>query len=153
MLENKGYEVVLTRDSDEILASADAANQKREDMVGRVKVIEDAAPVFAISIHQNSFSNSSVCGPQVFYYSESQQGKAIAAALQENLDNILKPENPRMTKANSEYYLLKKTPTPTVIVECGFLSNEREAELLVDELYQAKVARAIYFGVCQYLES
>jgi N-acetylmuramoyl-L-alanine amidase len=58
-----------------------------------------------------------------------------------------------MTKANSEYYLLKKTPTPTVIVECGFLSNEREAELLVDELYQAKVARAIYFGVCQYLQS
>jgi N-acetylmuramoyl-L-alanine amidase len=153
MLENKGYEVVLTRDSDEILASADAVNQKREDMVGRVKVIEDAAPVFAISIHQNSFSNSAVYGPQVFYYSESQQGKAIAAALQENLDNILKPESPRMTKANSEYYLLKKTPTPTVIVECGFLSNEQEAELLVDELYQAKVARAIYFGVCQYLES
>jgi N-acetylmuramoyl-L-alanine amidase len=153
ILENKGYTVVLTRDSDEILADKDAVNQKREDMVGRVKVIEEASPVFTISIHQNSFSNSAVYGPQVFYYAESQQGKAIAAALQENLDNILKPESPRMTKANSDYYLLKKTPTPTVIVECGFLSNEREAELLSDEQYQQKVARAIYFGVCQYLEA
>jgi N-acetylmuramoyl-L-alanine amidase len=136
-----------------ILAEEGASNQKREDMVGRVKVIEEADPVFTISIHQNSFSNASAYGPQVFYYSESRQGKEIAAVLQEKLDEILETEHPRSTKANSEYYLLKKTPTPTVIVECGFLSNEREAELLVDELYQDKVARAIYFGVCSYLES
>jgi N-acetylmuramoyl-L-alanine amidase len=153
ILENKGYKVVLTRDSDEILADKDAVNQKREDMVGRVKVIEEAQAALTISIHQNSFSNASVSGPQVFYYAESPQGKEIATALQASLDEILEPESPRATKANSEYYLLKKTPTPTVIVECGFLSNEREAELLSDELYQAKVARAIYFGLCKYLEN
>jgi N-acetylmuramoyl-L-alanine amidase len=153
ILENKGYKVVLTRDSDEILADKDAVNQKREDMVGRVKVIEEAQAALTVSIHQNSFSNAPVSGPQVFYYAESQEGKEIATALQASLDEILEPESPRATKANSEYYLLKKTPTPTVIVECGFLSNEREAELLSDELYQTKVARAIYFGVCRYLES
>jgi N-acetylmuramoyl-L-alanine amidase len=153
ILENKGYKVVLTRDSDEILADKDAVNQKREDMVGRVKVIEEAQAALTVSIHQNSFSNASVSGPQVFYYAESPQGKEIATALQASLDEILEPESPRATKANSEYYLLKKTPTPTVIVECGFLSNEREAELLSDELYQAKVARAIYFGLCKYLEN
>lgn len=153
IFENKGYKVVMTRDSDEILADKNATNQKREDMVGRVKVIEEAEPFLTISIHQNSFSNAAVCGPQVFYYAESPQGKDIATAVQASLDKILAPESPRKTKANNEYYMLKKTPTPTVIVECGFLSNDREAELLVSELYQDKVARAIYFGVQDYVKS
>ena len=153
ILENKGYKVVLTRETDEILADKNASNKKRDDMVGRVKVIEEANPVFTISIHQNSFSNSTVSGPQVFYYAESKEGKELAYQLQESLDKIIKPESPRKTKANSEYYLLKRTPTPTVIVECGFLSNEREAELLVTDLYQDKLARAIYFGVKNYLKS
>ena len=152
MLENKGYRVVMTRDTDAILADKNATNQKREDMVARVHVIEEADPVMAVSVHQNSFSNGAVCGPQVFYYSESPEGKEIAMTMQESLDEILAPESPRKTKANNEYYMLKKTPTPTVIVECGFLSNDREAELLSTELYQNKVARAIYFGICDYMQ-
>ena len=152
MLENKGYRVVMTRDTDAILADKNATNQKREDMVARVHVIEEADPVMAVSVHQNSFSNGAVCGPQVFYYSESPEGKEIAMTMQESLDEILAPESPRKTKANNEYYMLKKTPTPTVIVECGFLSNDREAELLSTELYQSKVARAIYFGICDYMQ-
>lgn len=150
MLKNKGYEVILTRDSDEILADSSASNKKREDMVRRVKMIEEADPLLTISIHQNSFSNASVSGPQVFYYAESIQGKELAGIIQKSLDERLKPENPRKTKANNEYYLLKKTPTPTIIVECGFLSNAIEAELLNDEIYQDKIARAIYFGICDY---
>lgn len=152
MLENKGYRVVMTRDTDAILADKNATNQKREDMVARVHVIEEADPVMAVSVHQNSFSNGAVCGPQVFYYSESAEGKEIAMTMQASLDEILAPESPRKTKANNEYYMLKKTPTPTVIVECGFLSNDREAELLSTELYQNKVARAIYFGICDYMQ-
>lgn len=152
ILENKGYQVVLTRDDDNSLAEKSAANQKRQDMVHRVEVIEEAKPLFSISIHQNSFSNESVCGPQVFYYAQSKQGEEIAQTIQKNLDKTIQPESPRKTKANNSYYLLKKTPTPTVIIECGFLSNEREATLLVTELYQDKVARAIYYGIQEYLE-
>ena len=63
----------------------------------------------------------------------------------------LDPENHRVEKANESYYLLKKTPTPTVIVECGFLSNSMEAELLNTEDYQDKVAWAIMMGVVQFL--
>ena len=54
-------------------------------------------------------------------------------------------------KANESYYLLKKTPTPTVIVECGFLSNQSEAELLNEETYQDKVAYAVMMGILRYL--
>lgn len=56
-----------------------------------------------------------------------------------------------MAKANESYYLLKKTPTPTVIVECGFLSNTEEANLLITDEYQDKVAEAIRDGILTYL--
>lgn len=65
----------------------------------------------------------------------------------------LDPENHRVEKANESYYLLKKTPTPTVIVECGFLSNREEAELLKTEAYQDKVAWAVMMGILQYLNA
>ena len=63
----------------------------------------------------------------------------------------LDKENHRTAKANESYYLLKKTKTPTVIVECGFLSNRQEAELLSDAEYQQKVAVAISKGIENYL--
>jgi N-acetylmuramoyl-L-alanine amidase len=94
-----------------------------------------------------------VSGPQVFYYKESAEGKAIASYIQDSLDEVLNRTVSRGIKANDEYYLLRKTPTPTVIVECGFLSNPSEAELLCEDLYQAKLVRAIYLGICSYLEN
>lgn len=152
LLENKGYFVVLTRDSDSILASENATNKKREDMANRVNVITEAEPILTVSIHQNSYSDPSVSGPQVFYYEHSEEGKQIASYIQNSLNTELSPSSPRSIKANDDYYLLKKTPTPTVIVECGFLSNPTEAALLTDNLYQDKLVRAIYLGICGYLE-
>ena len=49
------------------------------------------------------------------------------------------------------YYLLKKTPAPIVIVECGFLSNPQEAQLLADPVYQERTAWKIHMGILQYL--
>lgn len=77
----------------------------------------------------------------------------IAATLQNTLNTIMDPPKPRMSKSNDDYYILKKTPTPTVIVECGFLSNEKEASDLTTDSYQEKLARAIYLGTCEYLTS
>jgi N-acetylmuramoyl-L-alanine amidase len=134
------------------LADASASNVKLEDMQNRVSVISDANAALTVSIHQNSYADSSVSGPQVFYYKESAEGKAIASYIQDSLDAVLNRTVSRGIKANDEYYLLRKTPTPTVIVECGFLSNPTEAELLCEDLYQAKLVRAIYLGICSYLE-
>ena len=71
--------------------------------------------------------------------------------MQDTLNTIMDPPKPRVSKSNDDYYILKKTPTPTVIVECGFLSNEKEASDLTTEAYQEKLARAIYLGACEYL--
>ena len=71
----------------------------------------------------------------------------------DTLNKSLNPPKPRVCKSNNDYYILKKTPTPIIIVECGFLSNETEAALLVTDAYQEKLVRAVYLGAITYLES
>lgn len=153
LFENKGFKVVLTRTDDKPLADDNAKNMKIEDMRNRVALITETMPIMTISIHQNSFPDASISGPQVFFYDQSPEGKVIAATLQNTLNTIMDPPKPRMSKSNDDYYILKKTPTPTVIVECGFLSNEKEASDLTTDSYQEKLARAIYLGTCEYLTS
>lgn len=152
LLEHKEIEVVLTRDSDMGLYPDDASNKKAADMQNRCKIITDAKPVFTISLHQNSYVTPDIKGAQVFYYGQSDKGKELAEMIQSSLITHVSPENTRTAKANESYYLLKKTPTPTVIVECGFLSNPNEADLLLDPDYQDKLVRAVYMGVLEYLE-
>lgn len=152
LLEQKEIEVVLTRDSDAGLYPSDATNKKASDMQKRCQIITEANPIFTVSLHQNSYTTEDVKGAQVFYYGQSEKGKELATILQDSLISRVDPDNKRVAKANESYYLLKKTPTPTVIVECGFLSNPTEAELLLDEDYQNKLARAIYMGILEYLE-
>ena len=152
LFENKGFEVVLTRKDDKVLADENSGNVKVEDLRNRVKLIEDVNPIMTISIHQNSFPDGSVSGPQVFFFDQSKEGEKLAATIQAVLNEQLNPPKQRVSKSNNDYYILKKTPTPTVIVECGFLSNETEAANLTDDAYQDKLARAIYSGVMQYLE-
>lgn len=151
LLEAEGIEVVLTRTDDSGLYSEGTDNKKVEDMRKRCEIITKADPVFTVSIHQNSYPEEYVKGAQTFYYGKSQEGKELAEVIQASLIERLDQENHRTAKANESYYLLKRTPTPTVIVECGFLSNSQEAELLVTEEYQKKVAFAIHMGVLQYL--
>lgn len=153
LLENKGFRVILTRDSDDILADLSSSNVKLSDMQGRVQRIRQANPIFTISIHQNSYVDSSIYGPQVFYYDKSQEGKALATSLQNRLDHTLSISSSRGIKANDDYFMLKKTPTPTVLVECGFLSNPREADLLILPAYQDKLVRSIYLGITDYLKN
>lgn len=151
MLEAENIEVVMTRMNDDGLYSAGASNKKVEDMRKRCDIITEAMPAFTVSIHQNSYPEEYVKGAQVFYYGDSKEGEDLAKLLQTSLVERLDPENHRVAKANESYYLLKRTPTPTVIVECGFLSNSREAELLSTPEYQERAAWAIHMGIMQYL--
>lgn len=151
-LEKKGYEVVMTREKDETLAEKSVSNKKIQDMKARVALINETAPAIAISIHQNSYRGESVHGAQIFYYSHSAEGEEAAKIMQEAF-LLADSDNTRQAKANDTYYLLKRTEAPTIIIECGFLSNREEAELLVSEEYQKKVAEAIVSGVEEYLSS
>lgn len=152
-LNEYGFEVVMTRTEDEGLYSEYARNKKAEDMRARIKKIEESAPVLAVSIHQNSFSDIRSFGAQVFYYKGSAEGKSLAETLQKTLISELADGNYRKAKANDTYYLLKKSNCPMVIVECGFMSNPMEAELLFQEEYQKKIAKAICLGIIEYCKA
>jgi len=152
-LEENNITVVMTRDSDTGLYSESDTNKKVTDMKARCKVINDSECIFAVSIHQNSYSEEAVSGPQVFYYEGSIKGEALARIIQTELIDGLNPPKIRQEKANSSYYLLKNATCPVVIVECGFLSNWEEATLLCDSAYQEKVAKAISDGILSYIDS
>lgn len=151
-LEENGITAALTRETDTGLYDESEANKKQQDMKRRCAAIDDLEPFLAVSIHQNSYTSSAVKGPQVFFYESSAQGQELAAALQEALNEMLEIERPREIKANDSYYLLRKTKSPTVIVECGFLSNPEEAEKLVTDAYQEKVAEAVCSGILNYIK-
>lgn len=151
-LTEKGLSVVMTRNTDDGLYSENATNKKSEDLKNRCEIIESSDCLFAVSIHQNSYSDGSVSGPQVFYYQGSKDGEQLATVLQNELINSLNPKKIRTQKADNSYYLLKNATCPVVIVECGFLSNWEEATLLNDITYQEKVAKAISDGIIKYIE-
>ncbi|MGN0293330.1 MAG: N-acetylmuramoyl-L-alanine amidase [Lachnospiraceae bacterium] len=150
-LEAEKVKVVLTRESDEPLYEDSAVNKKMSDMNARVSMIESTKPDLVVSIHQNSYHESSVCGPQVFYYKASEKGKMAAECLQASFDGLEEIDNRRQAKANDNYYLLLHTSAPMVIAECGFLSNPGEAELLIQDSYQDKLAQVLCRGIMEYL--
>ncbi len=150
-LEQADIEVILTRDSDMGLYDENASNKKVQDMKRRVEIIETSEPVMTVSIHQNSYHEEYVHGAQTFYYANSEQSKLLAEKIQLLLLDEIDGDNTRTAKSNDSYYLLKKTSSPIVIVECGFLSNSEEAEKLSSDYYQEKLAWAIHLGILQYI--
>lgn len=150
-LELNDLEVIMTRTEDMGHYSESDSNKKMADLRKRVSMIEESNPIVAVSIHQNSFEQKKYKGAQVFYHSKSTDGKALAEVVQAQIKETVKDDNNRKAKANSDYYLLKKSSCPLIIVECGFLSNDQEAKLLADEAYQEKMAWAIHLGIMRHI--
>lgn len=146
-----GYRVVLTRETEDGLYDPDSSHKKAQDMQRRVAIIAEQQPLLTISIHQNSYQDPAVCGPQVFFYEHSASGEALARSIQDSLNTELSIARPRIHKANGSYYILKRSEGTTVIVECGFLSNPEEEEKLQQESYQDQVVQAIFDGTMAYL--
>ena len=145
LLEEQGISVMMTRSADERLSET-----QTEDLKARTEIMNRSNAALAVSIHQNSFRDSSVSGAQVFYYPDSDEGRKAADAIQEEL-NDMQPDYWKEVKANDTYYILKNTEIPVVIVECGFLSNYTEAEKLADDSYQSVVAGTVVRGILQYI--
>ena len=152
ILEKKGLAVVMTREEDKGLYENGTKNMKAQDLQNRIEQIRKYEPMLSVSIHQNSYSDPGVKGPQVFYYEDSEGGKELALAIQENMNRKLSIARPRVAKENRTYYLLKRSPGVINIVECGFLTNPEEAALLQTEKYQRKVAEAVADGIVTYLK-
>ncbi len=152
ILEQNDCYVILTRESDVGLYQEEDSNKKMADLRKRCELINNSKADVTISIHQNSFSQESSKGAQVFYQSASVEGKRLAEIMQKQMISSLDEDNHRVAKGNNDYYMLKNTDSVMVIVECGFLSNPEEAQKLTECTYQRQVAWAIALGALQYLE-
>ena len=153
LLKVAGYDVIMTRKKDEGLYEENSPNKKVQDMQKRCEIIKENHPLLTVSIHQNSYPDEQVCGPQVFYYESSVEGKKLAEAVQSSLNDLLEVDRPRKVKGNTSYYLLKRSSGTLVIVECGFLTNPEEAQKLQTKEYQEKVAAAVSEGIRTYLNA
>ncbi len=144
---------VMTRDEDEDLAgdgSLGPMQRKRLDLESRVDLATRSGADLYISIHANSFPEPVWSGAQTFYHSRSEESKALAQAVQKELVARLGP-NLRRAKPGDDYFVLRKSKMPAVIVEVGFLSNPREESLLAQPDYRRRVAEAIFHGTVNYL--
>lgn len=151
ILDKRGFQVIMTRESDCGLYQESDRNKKAADLRARADLMNQDEVSLVVSVHQNSFSGQSTRGAQVFYHAGSEEGQKLAAVLQAELIRSLDTSNHRQPKGNADYYLLRNTAKTAVIVECGFLSNPEEAEKLCDKSYQQQTAEAIAEGICQYL--
>lgn len=145
-LEKLGVQVIFTRTQDKELDPGEEGGRKLADMKARVKLINKEAPDLAVSIHQNSYLDPTVRGIQVFYYTGSLEGEQMALQMEREFES-LEETKVRKSKANDDYYLLKNTQVPTLIVECGFLSCPDEVAILTEEDYQRRLAAAIAGGI------
>ena len=150
-LEQSDIEVILTREKDVGLYGEGDTRKKMADMRKRCEIIETSGADLAVSIHQNSYHEEYVSGGQVFYYKSSDKGKRLAEILQKRFDYVLGEQNLRLAKPNGNYYLLLHVKCPIVIVECGFLSNRKEAAMLQEKEYQDKLAWTIHMGILEFL--
>lgn len=153
LLETEGIRVVMTRKDDRGLYENGSGNKKVQDMKQRIEIINAEEPALTVSIHQNSYPEEYVKGAQVFYYENSRESEQAAKIMQKSLRERVEKENKREAKANTSYYLLKKTSSPIIIVECGFLSNSDEAWKLTQEAYQERIAWAVFMGIMQSLNA
>ncbi|MBQ2921749.1 MAG: N-acetylmuramoyl-L-alanine amidase [Tyzzerella sp.] len=144
LLEEAGIKIVMTRTNDKV------PDAKKEDLNQRVQLINDTKPKLALCIHQNSYPDAKIKGAQVFYHTITPEAEDVASIVQEQLQTV-DPTNTRQIKENDTYFMLKNTQVPTIIVECGFLTNPEEAAKLTQEDYQDKLAQAICEGVVKWL--
>ncbi len=149
-LTDAGFSVVLTRSSEAGLYGVATSNRKRKDMLKRKEIILNAQPDLVVSIHLNKYSVSTRRGAQVFYKSSDENGKLLATSMQ-NAFNELEETTRKFSALAGDYYLLNCSNYPSVIAECGFLSNPEEEALLITDEYQNKIAYSIFKGIVDYL--
>lgn len=149
-LTEAGMAVVLTRNSAAGLYGVATGNLKKKDMKKRKEIILKESPALVISVHMNNYSSQSRRGAQVFYKAGDESGKSLAQKIQKSFNEM--EESVREYSALAgDYYILNCSDCPSVIAECGFLSNPQDEKLLLTEEYQRSVAYAMFKGIVDYL--
>lgn len=151
-LTRRGAQVVMTRTDDNDLCEASRPahlTKKRQDMQNRVALAVAHGADMVLSIHMNEYRARSESGPQVFYRAGCDGGRLLAGCIQSAMIAQLQPKKERATMAG-DYFILQ-LDVPSVLVECGFVSNPEEERLLLNQTYQARIGEAVATGVEEFV--
>ena len=147
-LSGAGFNAVMTRTTQGGLYGTSTKGFKMRDMKKRKQVIEESSADMVVSIHQNFCPLPSKRGSHVFFDKTSEAGKLLADSIQHSLNALNGADG--NTSLAGDYYMLKCTQNPSVIVECGFLSNSEDERLLCTDEYRKNVAYAVFRGIVAY---
>ncbi len=153
LLEQSGATVILTRSDENAIYDLDSKTLKQKkisDIHNRVKIGNESSADIFVSIHLNKIPQQQYWGWQTFYKQESPEGQKLATSIQNSLNKSIQKENKRVPMKIENVYIIKHVEIPTTIVECGFLSNPEEEQLLLNNEYQDKLAWGIYTGIMDY---
>lgn len=154
-LKSMGVRCVLTRSDDRLLYDKNAdfeGQKKRLDMKERLRIVGLYENAIFISIHQNSFPIEKYSGFQIYYSTNHQSSLKLGESIAANIRSHLQPSNNRACKPSSgNIYLLERLSCPALLLECGFLSNENECDLLCDTEYQTELCTVIAASIENFI--
>ncbi|ETI91237.1 N-acetylmuramoyl-L-alanine amidase [Clostridium butyricum] len=147
ILEKKGFNVVYTRESDNVTWPSD----NKKDLAARAAIANEASADIFISIHLNTFKMEEVRGTETYYNRVSTEGKKIAELIQNKIVKDVRSKDRGAQPGN--FSVLKKVSAPAVLIELGYISNKSEESLLNSRSYQNKISGAIADGIYAYFNS
>lgn len=154
LLSFNGYDVVYTRTEDVSIYDngiTGLRNQKVSDMKNRLEIVKRYPESIFLSIHQNQYTDSAYFGGQMFYTTNNSNNFRLANIMQDKFAELQEGNDRDVKLIDNGLYLFKETNQPALLIECGFLSNPKDAENLANPEYQKKVAFTIYSGLSEYL--
>lgn len=151
-LADSGYKTIMTREDENGIHKSDGTikNKKRDDMEKRLNIKTSSSADIFVSVHMNKFEQKKYHGAQVLYDKTNENAKKLAEKIQQELNKADESNTRLAMETDGSIFLLKSSPVPSVIVECGFLSNTDELERLKTKEYQKKIADAICAGIKNY---
>ncbi|MDR1466830.1 MAG: N-acetylmuramoyl-L-alanine amidase [Oscillospiraceae bacterium] len=154
MFLSSGFTVIMTREDDVSIHDKNLKTfrqKKISDLNNRLKFTKiNQQNSILVSIHQNKFSQKTSNGAQIFYSNNDNRSQDLAMCIKQTINTMIQPNNKRNIKGDNNIFLLKNSKIPSVIVECGFLSNPEEANKLTDINYQKQIAFCIYCAFIEY---
>lgn len=153
LLEDVGAEVILTRSDENGIYESDATTIKQKkisDLKKRTEIGNNSNADIFVSIHLNKINQSQYYGWQTFYKKGNENSQNLAKSIQAKLNETIQRENHREALSLSNVYIVDNVKIPITVVECGFLSNPEEEQLLQNDEYQNKLAIGIFLGIVEY---
>lgn len=157
VLRAKGIKTVMTRVTEDCLCT-DAEGKtirqiKREDMNKRLDIIKQSKANLFVSIHMNYFTDSNVDGLRLFYDAKHKEGLKLAEFIQNRMSEVTGAKMYAVKTSDPTLFLMKNTPVPAVLIECGFLSNPEEEKKLNDDEYRSRIAWSIADAIEKYYQT